>query len=179
MDARLPTPARSSRPKIAAAESGFAVQHAAEFRRQHDEVQIHHPERLAKASKTVTFMYPNPAFSGQWLGHAYRHKSLWKKGKPLFAGAATPGLSRRWRCSVRAGLLKHHERFRPSSRLRVCRLGKRLVPGYEAPVATWPARRNRSAARSAFSIQESPKSEAARVQPPDPLVTLSRHCQPC
>ena len=58
----------------------------------------------AKAGKTVTFM-PKPIFSDNGSG-MHTHQSLWKGGKPLFAGDGYAGLSQMalW---YAGGLLKH------------------------------------------------------------------------
>ncbi len=54
--------------------------------------------------KTVTFM-PKPLFGDNGSG-MHTHQSLWKKGKPLFAGNEYAGLSQMALYYV-GGLLKH------------------------------------------------------------------------
>src|SRR6202166_3492654 len=58
----------------------------------------------AKAGKTVTFM-PKPIFSDNGSG-MHTHQSLWKKGKPLFAGKEYAGLSNMALYYI-GGVLKH------------------------------------------------------------------------
>ena len=68
-----------------------------------------------KAGKTVTFM-PKPVFSDNGSG-MHTHQSLWKKGKPLFAGDKYADLSQMalW---YAGGLLKHAPAPRAFSRPR-------------------------------------------------------------
>ena len=97
----------------------------------------------------------------------HTHQSLWKKGKPLFAGKEYAGLERRWRCITSAVLLKHAQAL-----CAICNPTtnsyKRLVPGYEAPVNLAYSARNRSAAIRIPTYSESPKAKRMEYRPPDP-----------
>jgi glutamine synthetase len=118
----------------------------------------------AKAGKTVTFM-PKPVFSDNGSG-MHTHQSLWKKGKPLFAGDGYAGLSQMalW---YAGGLLKH-ARALSAIIAPGTNSYKRLVPGYEAPVNLAYSKRNRSAAVRIPVYSESPKAKRLEFRPPDP-----------
>src|ERR1700683_5624436 len=118
----------------------------------------------AKAGKTATFM-PKPIFSDNGSG-MHTHQSLWKKGKPLFAGDGYAGLSQ-MALSYAGGLLKHAQALAaliaPSTNSY-----KRLVPGYEAPVNLAYSKRNRSAACRIPMYSANPKAKRVEFRPPDP-----------
>jgi len=118
----------------------------------------------AQAGKTVTFM-PKPIFSDNGSG-MHTHQSLWKGGKPLFAGDGYAGLSQMalW---YAGGLLKH-ARALSAIIAPGTNSYKRLVPGYEAPVNLAYSRRNRSAAVRIPVYSESPKAKRLEFRPPDP-----------
>jgi glutamine synthetase len=118
----------------------------------------------AKYGKTVTFM-PKPIFEDNGSG-MHVHQSLWKDGKPLFAGDQYAGLSQEalW---YTGGILKHI-----NSLLAICapttNSYRRLVPGYEAPVVIAYSARNRSAACRIPVSSPSPKAKRIEFRCPDP-----------
>src|SRR5262252_5008188 len=114
--------------------------------------------------KTVTFM-PKPIFADNGSG-MHTHQSIWKDGKPLFAGDGYAGLSQ-MALNYIGGLLKH---ARALSAIIAPRTNsyKRLVPGYEAPVNLAYSRRNRSAACRIPMYSASPKAKRVEFRPPDP-----------
>src|SRR6204780_1606575 len=114
--------------------------------------------------KTVTFM-PKPLFQDNGSG-MHTHQSLWKSGKPLFAGDGYAGLSQMALHYI-GGLLKH-ARALAAIIAPTTNSYKRLVPGYEAPVNLAYSRRNRSAACRIPMYSASPKAKRVEFRPPDP-----------
>lgn len=114
--------------------------------------------------KTVTFM-PKPLFGDNGSG-MHTHQSLWKKGKPLFAGNDYAGLSP-MALNYIGGLLKHARAL-----CAICNPTtnsyKRLVPGFEAPVNLAYSSRNRSASIRIPTYSENPKTKRIEYRPPDP-----------
>ena len=105
--------------------------------------------------KTVTFM-PKPLFQDNGSG-MHTHQSIWRDGKPLFAGDGYAGLSQMALWYI-GGLLKH-ARALSAIIAPTTNSYKRLVPGYEAPVNLAYSRRNRSAACRIPMYSASPKSK--------------------
>ena len=114
--------------------------------------------------KTATFM-PKPVWNDNGSG-MHTHMSLWKAGKPLFAGDGYAGLSEMALHAI-GGVLKHASAIcaftNPSTNSY-----KRLVPGFEAPVNLAMSRRNRSAAVRIPLYSPSPKAKRMEFRCPDP-----------
>ncbi len=117
-----------------------------------------------KHGKTVTFM-PKPVFGDNGSG-MHVHQSLWKEGKPLFAGNGYAGLSELAMYYI-GGLLKHAPALcaitNPTTNSY-----KRLVPGFEAPVNLAYSKRNRSASVRIPMYSTNPKSKRIEFRCPDP-----------
>lgn len=117
-----------------------------------------------KHGKTVTFM-PKPIFGDNGSG-MHVHQSIWKSGKPLFAGTGYAGLSEMAMYYI-GGLLKHAP--------ALCALTnpttnsyKRLVPGFEAPVNLAYSQRNRSASVRIPMYSSNPRAKRIEFRCPDP-----------
>ena len=114
--------------------------------------------------KTATFM-PKPVFQDNGSG-MHTHVSLWKGGKPLFAGKGYAGLSD-MALHAAGGLLKHAPAILAFA-APTTNSYRRLVPGFEAPVNLVISKRNRSAGIRIPMYSPSPKAKRLEFRCPDP-----------
>ena len=113
--------------------------------------------------KSATFM-PKPFYGDNGSG-MHVNMSIWKDGKPLFAGDKYADLSQEALYFI-GGILKHAKSLNAFTN-PATNSYKRLIPGFEAPVLCAYSARNRSGCVR-IPWTESPKAKRVEARFPDP-----------
>ena len=113
--------------------------------------------------KSATFM-PKPIYGDNGTG-MHVNMSIWKDGKPLFAGDKYADLSDEALYFI-GGILKHSKTLNAFTN-PATNSYKRLIPGFEAPVLRAYSARNRSGCVR-IPWTESPKAKRVEARFPDP-----------
>ncbi|QDI75998.1 MULTISPECIES: type I glutamate--ammonia ligase [Leisingera] len=113
--------------------------------------------------KSATFM-PKPIYGDNGSG-MHVNMSIWKDGKPLFAGDKYADLSQEALYFI-GGILKHAKTLNAFTNPGTNSY-KRLIPGFEAPVLRAYSARNRSGCVR-IPWTESPKAKRVEARFPDP-----------
>ena len=150
--------------EVAPSQNELGVK-AAELLKMADAVQIYKyvVHNVAHQNdKTATFM-PKPVIDDNGSG-MHVHQSIWKDGKPTFAGSGYADLSDTALHYI-GGIIKHAKALNAFTN-PTTNSYKRLIPGFEAPVLLAYSARNRSAScRIPFTT--APGGKRVEVRYPD------------
>ena len=116
----------------------------------------------ASYGKTATFM-PKLLYGDNGSG-MHVHQSIWKGGKPTFAGSGYADLSDTCLYYI-GGIIKHAKALNALTNASTNSY-KRLIPGFEAPVLLAYSARNRSAS-CRIPFAQNPKAKRVEVRFPD------------
>ncbi|MDP7142263.1 MAG: type I glutamate--ammonia ligase [Alphaproteobacteria bacterium] len=162
---QMGVPAEKHHHEVAPSQCELGIQFAS-LTESADNLQIykHVVHNVAAAfGYTATFL-PKPVYGDNGSG-MHCHQSLFKDGKPVFAGDEYAGLSETCLYYI-GGIIKHARALNaftnPSTNSY-----KRLVPGYEAPVLLAYSQRNRSAS-CRIPMATTPKAKRIEIRFPDP-----------
>ncbi len=122
-------------------------------------------KNVAKRHGQVATFMPKPIFEDNGTG-MHTHQSIWKDGKPLFAGDGYGGFSKLG-LNYTGGLIKHGKALMALA-APTTNSYKRLTPGFEAPTILALSARNRSAACRVPMYFQNPAAKRIEFRSADP-----------